>query len=501
MQGKAGSLWIDYSKNRITEQTLKYLIEFAKEMKVEEQIQAMFRGDKINITENRSVLHIATRRITDEPVYLNGSDIMPEVRTVRGKMLRKADQIRNGVWKGFGGKPLKNIVNIGIGGSDLGPDMVCEALKHYTANHLSLFFVSNVDGTHISETLKKLNPDETLFLIASKTFTTQETMTNAHTARRWILDHFKETTCVSNHFIALSTNTDAVQKFGIAPQNMFPFWDWVGGRFSLSSSIGMSIAIALGSKGFLQLLKGHQDVDDHLRNTPLEQNMPVILALLGFWYNNFFGSQTHAIIPYDQYLHRLPAHIQQIDMESNGKSVDRNGNPVSWQTGQIIWGEPGTNSQHAFFQLIHQGTKIISSDFIGFVQSLNPTGNHHRILMANFFAQQEALAFGKTKQACIAEGVPETLLPYKTFEGNRPVTCLMAEKLTPQTLGNLIALYEQKTFVQGLLWNVFSFDQWGVELGKVLAKKINKELTDNQIDTLAHDTSTTQQLTRFLEQS
>ena len=492
------SLWVDYSKNRVTHETLDLLVQLAEELDLKEQIRAMFRGERINETENRSVLHVALRRLSGESIFIEGEDILPMIQKARTKMLDCSEKIRNGEWRGHTGKRIRHVINIGIGGSDLGPNMVCEALKHYSSPELKVHFVSNVDGTHLVETLKNLNPEECLFIIASKTFTTQETMTNAYSARTWLLGELKSEAAIEKHFVALSTNTKAVTEFGISEKNMFEFWDWVGGRYSLTSSIGMPIAVAIGRENFLGLLQGHQEIDDHFLNAPLRENLPVTMGLIGFWYTNFFGTETQALIPYDQYLHRFAAHLQQLDMESNGKSVDRNGARLTYQSGPIIWGEPGTNSQHAFFQLIHQGTRLIPVDFIGFARSLNPIGDHHAKLMANFFAQQEALAFGKTIEECQTEGVPEDLLPFKEFEGNRPVTCIMARELTPKVLGNLIALYEQKIFVQGILWNVFSYDQWGVELGKVLAKKVLQEIQSGRIDRKAHDSSTAAQLDYFL---
>jgi glucose-6-phosphate isomerase len=485
-----GNLYFDFSKNRIDSETFSLLMQLARSRHLKDEIEAMFTGAKINRTEDRAVLHTALRNRDKVAVTYGGKNIMPQIQKVLDKMAQTSQQIRDGQWLGFSGKPMKHIVNIGIGGSDLGPLMVTRALKFYSAPHLSFHFVSNVDGTDITETLKELNPEETLFIIASKTFTTQETMTNAQTARHWILDHFKSNKATAKHFLALSTNTQPVVEFGIDPGNMFEFWDWVGGRYSLTSAIGLSIMIAIGSEGFFDLLEGFCAMDNHFRSAPFEKNIPVIMALLGIWYRNFFNAQSHAILPYDHYLSRFPAYFQQGDMESNGKSVDRDGVPVDYQTGPIIWGEPGTNGQHAFFQLIHQGTSLIPCDFIGFAQSLNPTGDHHQKLMANFFAQTEALAFGKTKTELINEGVPEHLIPYKTFTGNKPTNSILVRRLTPFTLGQLIAMYEQKIFVQGIIWNIFSFDQWGVELGKVLAKGILPELDINHKDSLSHDSST-----------
>jgi len=485
-------IFFDYSKNRITEDTMKYLLELTDVCDLRDQIERMFQGKKINQTENRPVLHTALRNISKKPVIVDGKDVMPDIFSVLERMKILSDRIRTGDFKGFTGKPVKNVVNIGIGGSDLGPVMVTEALKFYSKRELDLYFVSNVDGTHITETLRDLDPAETFFIIASKTFTTQETMTNAQTAKQWLLDSSGSNDSIALHFSALSTNVKAVSDFGIDPENMFEFWDWVGGRYSLASSIGLSIMISIGYDNFMELLSGFNDMDDHFRNTPFERNIPVIMALLGIWYNNNFDAQTHAILPYDQYMHRFPAYFQQADMESNGKSVDRQGKMVDYQTGPVIWGEPGTNGQHAFYQLLHQGTKLIPADFIGFSSSLNLTGDHHRKLMSNFFAQTEALAFGKNEEEVRAEGVPEELVPHKTFSGNNPTNTIMAKKLTPRILGKLVAMYEHKIFTQGVIWNIFSFDQWGVELGKVLAKKIFVELDDEYTVQPDHDSSTNQ---------
>jgi len=495
-----GEIYLDYAKNLIEPKTVDLLLQLAESRNLKEEIERMFRGEPINVTEKRAVLHIALRNLSNSPIYVDQKDVMPEVTAVLEKMKDTAGRIRSGEWLGFTGKKIKNIVNIGIGGSDLGPKMVCEALKFYADSGQRLFFVSNVDGTDITETLKELDAAETLFIIASKTFTTQETMTNAHTAREWLLGKLQNKAAVAAHFIALSTNEQGVVQFGIAKENIFTFWDWVGGRYSLTGAIGLSIMIALGAENFIELLQGFHTMDNHFREAAFEKNMPIILALLGIWYNNFLGAHTHALLPYDQYLHRFPAYFQQGDMESNGKSVDREGRPVNHQTGPIIWGEPGTNGQHAFYQLIHQGTKLIPCDFIGFVHSLNPRGDHHRKLMANFFAQTEALAFGKTAGQLKAEGVVDDLIPYKSFSGNRPTNSILVKKLTPRSLGKLIALYEHKIFVQGIIWNIFSFDQWGVELGKVLAKKILPELEPEAALPQAHDSSTTA-LIRFFKES
>lgn len=488
----------DYSKNRITEQTLALLFELAKETKLKEAIKAMFSGELINQTENRSVLHTALRYFGKEAIKSQGKDVMPEVRKVQKKMKAFSEAVHNGKHVGYTGKKIKSIVNIGIGGSDLGPFMVTEALKPYTINGIEAFFVSNVDGTQISEVLKKINPETTLFLIASKTFTTQETMTNAHTARDWFLKKAKDKKHVSKHFVALSTNEAEVKKFGIDTKNMFEFWDWVGGRYSLWSAIGLSIVLTIGYDNFEDLLKGAHNVDEHFRTTPFQKNIPVIMALVGIWYTNFFGTQTEAILPYDQYLHRFPAYFQQGNMESNGKSVDRNGKKVTWATGPIIWGEPGTNGQHAFYQLIHQGTEIIPCDFIAPAQTHNPIGDHHEKLLSNFFAQTEALMNGKTlkeakdelKKSGLSKAAIDKLAPFKVFEGNKPTNSFLLKKITPFTLGQLIAFYEHKIFVQGVIWDIYSFDQWGVELGKQLASKILPALKTDEPVT-GHDSSTT----------
>ncbi len=482
-------LVFDYSKNIITTETMEMLQGLATECGLPEAIKAMFSGEKINATENRAVLHTALRNFGPEPVLADGKDVMPDVRAVLAQMKAFCEQVHSGSWKGYTGKPIKYIVNIGIGGSDLGPVMVTEALKPYWVEGMQAYFVSNVDGTHIAETLKKVTPDETLFLIASKTFTTQETMTNAHTARNWFLEHAKDEAMVAKHFAALSTNEKAVVAFGIAPENMFGFWDWVGGRYSLWSAIGLSIALTIGYDNFEDLLKGAYNIDRHFATAPMEQNIPVIMALLGIWYVNFMGASSEAILPYDQYMHRFAAYFQQGNMESNGKTTDRNGKRVTYLTGPIIWGEPGTNGQHAFYQLIHQGTQLIPCDFIAPAQSHNPISDHHQKLLSNFFAQTEALMNGKTAEECRAEGVAESLVPFKVFEGNRPTNSILVKKVTPFVLGELIALYEHKIFAQGAIWNIYSFDQWGVELGKQLANKILPELMNKQ-PVSSHDAST-----------
>ena len=488
---------VDFSKNRITDETFKLLIELAQEIDLEDAITKMFAGDRINATENRPVLHIALRNRINQPIYVDGVDVMPEVNAVLRKMETFCSRVTGGQWQGYTGKPIADIVNIGIGGSDLGPVMVTEALKHYRHSHIQVHYVSNVDATHIVETLKGLNPETTLFMIASKTFTTQETMTNALTARRWFLGQAEDERHVAKHFVALSTNADKVAEFGIDTNNMFGFWDWVGGRYSLWSAIGLSIACYIGFDNFSKLLQGAHAMDQHFRETPFETNIPVILALIGIWYTNFFGAQSEAILPYDQYLHRFPAYFQQGNMESNGKSINRSGDRVDYQTGPVIWGEPGTNGQHAFYQLIHQGTQLIPADFLAPAISHNPTGDHHRKLLSNFFAQTEALMRGKSEKNVVEEMSAagksskeiQKILQHKVFEGNKPTNSILFRKLTPETLGSLIAMYEHKIFVQGVIWNIFSFDQWGVELGKQMANQILPELMDIQ-PVKTHDAST-----------
>jgi glucose-6-phosphate isomerase len=487
---------LDYSKNRISDQTIALLLQLAKECSLNDAIAAMFSGEVINATEGRPVLHVALRNRSNTPIYVEGKDVMPDVNKVLQQMKEFSDAIISGNWKGYTGKAITDVVNIGIGGSDLGPVMVTEALKAYKS-HLDLHFVSNVDGTHIAETLKTLNPETTLFLIASKTFTTQETMANAHSARDWFIAGGGADEDVAKHFAALSTNAAGVAKFGIDTKNMFEFWDWVGGRYSLWSAIGLSICLGIGYDNFVELLSGAHAMDNHFKSTEHDQNLPVILALVGIWYNNFFEAETNAILPYDQYMHRFSAYFQQGDMESNGKHVDRNGNIVDYSTGPIIWGEPGTNGQHAFYQLIHQGTKIIPCDFIAPAQTHNPLGEHHAMLLSNFFAQTEALMNGKTREEVEAELKAagksaeeiEKLAPFKEFDGNRPTNSILVKKITPYTLGALIAMYEHKIFVQGIIWNIYSFDQWGVELGKQLAGKILPELRNDDVIT-SHDAST-----------
>lgn len=473
-----GDAWFDYSKNIITEKTLQLLLQLAEECGLKEAIEAMFTGEKINATENRAVLHTALRNFSGKPLILDGEDIMPGIQKVQAQMRDFCKRLHSGEWKGFSGKKIKYIVNIGIGGSDLGPVMVTEALKPYWVEGIQPYFVSNVDGTHIAETLKKVTADETIFLIASKTFTTQETMTNAHSAREWFLQHGGTEETVARHFVALSTNTTEVEKFGIDAANMFVFWDWVGGRYSLWSAIGLSIAASIGYDHFEELLKGAANTDHHFRTAAFDKNIPVLMALIGIWYRNFYKTETEAILPYDQYMHRFAAYFQQGNMESNGKYIDRNGEKVAYETGPVIWGEPGTNGQHAFYQLIHQGTPMIPCDFIAPAQTHNPIGDHHAKLLSNFFAQTEALMKGTGNDN-----------PFRVFEGNRPTNSFLVKKITPFMLGQLIALYEHKIFVQGVIWNIYSFDQWGVELGKVLANKILPELEEN-VTISSHDTST-----------
>ncbi|ERF79236.1 glucose-6-phosphate isomerase [Gallibacterium anatis] len=487
---------VDFSKNRFTDETLTLLRQLIDETAVKEAIESMFSGEKINCTENRAVLHTALRNRSNTPVYVDGKDVMPEVNAVLAKMKSFCESVISGEWKGYSGKAITDVINIGIGGSDLGPYMVTEALRPYK-NHLTMHFVSNVDGTHIAETLKKVDPETTLVLVASKTFTTQETMTNAHSAREWFLAKAKDEAHIAKHFAALSTNAKAVAEFGIDTDNMFEFWDWVGGRYSLWSAIGLSIALSIGFDNFEALLSGAHEMDKHFRNTAVEKNIPMTLALIGLWNTNFLGAQTEAILPYDQYMHRFAAYFQQGNMESNGKYVDRNGNPVDYQTGPIIWGEPGTNGQHAFYQLIHQGTTLIPCDFIAPAKTHNPLGDHHLKLLSNFFAQTEALAFGKTKEEVEAEFVKagknladvQHIVPFKVFTGNKPTNSILVSEITPFTLGALIAMYEHKIFVQGVIFNIFTFDQWGVELGKQLANRILPELVGNE-KVSSHDSST-----------
>ena len=492
---EAEGLFLDYSKNRITAETMSLLLDLARESGLEQKREAMFTGAKINLTEDRSVLHVALRAPKTEKILSDGLDVVPEVHATLDKMAGFANKVRSGEWKGFTGKRVRNVVNIGIGGSDLGPVMAYEALRHYSARDINCRFVSNVDGTDFAEATHDLKADETLFIVSSKTFTTLETMTNAKSARDWTLKSLKDDKAIASHFVAVSTNAAEVSKFGIDTANMFGFWDWVGGRYSMDSAIGLSSMIAIGPDNFHAMLKGFHAMDKHFRTAPLEKNLPVLMGLLVVWYNNFFNAQTVAVLPYDQYLKRFPAYLQQLTMESNGKSITIDGSHVNYQTGAIYWGEPGTNGQHSFYQLIHQGTKVIPCDFIGFAQSLNPEGDHHDILTANLFAQAEALAFGKTAAEVKAQGTPDSLVPHKTFEGNHPSNMILAKHLTPEMLGKLIALYEHNVFTQGAVWQIDSFDQWGVELGKVLAMKIVPELKSSSA--LTHDSSTNALIERY----
>jgi glucose-6-phosphate isomerase len=494
---EAAGLYFDYSKHRITDETLRLLINLAEESGLRERIDAMFSGEKINVTEDRAVLHVALRAPRDQSILVDGENVVPAVHAVLDKMSRFAQRVRSGEWTGQTGKPIRNVVNVGIGGSDLGPVMAYEALKSYSARHMTFRFVSNVDGTDFAEATHDLDPAETLFIISSKSFTTQETMTNAHTARDWVLAALGDDAAVAKHFVAVSTNADEVSAFGIDTDNMFEFWDWVGGRYSMDSAIGISTMLAIGPDNFRAMLAGFHAMDEHFRTAPFERNLPVLMGLLAIWYNNFFGAETVAVLPYEQYLKRFPAYLQQLTMESNGKWVTVDGATVSYQTGPIYWGEPGTNGQHSFYQLIHQGTKLIPCDFIGFAQTLNPLGRHHDLLMANLFAQTEALAFGKTADEVAAEGTEEWLVPHRTFPGNRPSSTILAERLTPEILGKLVALYEHSVFTQGAIWQIDSFDQWGVELGKVLAQRIIPELESRDEPALEHDSSTNTLIRRY----
>jgi glucose-6-phosphate isomerase len=500
---EALGLYFDFSKHRLTAETLQLLVNLVTDCGLRERIDAMFRGEKINLTEDRAVLHIALRAPRDTQIFVDGKDVVPEVHAVLDKMTEFANRVRSGEWQGYTGKRIRTIVNIGIGGSDLGPVMAYEALRHYSTRDLTFRFVSNVDGTDFAEATRDLDAAETLFIVSSKTFTTQETMTNAHTARAWTLAALKDEQAIAKHFVAVSTNADAVAKFGIdtglssGRDNMFGFWDWVGGRYSLDSAIGLSTMIAIGPENYRSLLAGFHAMDEHFRTAPFEQNLPVLMGLLAVWYNNFFDAQTCAVLPYDQYLKRFPAYLQQLIMESNGKRVTRAGQAVDYQTSAIYWGEPGTNGQHSFYQLIHQGTKLIPCDFIGFARSLNPIGDHHDLLMSNVFAQAEALAFGKTAEEVQAEGTPDRLVPHRTFEGNRPSTVILADQLTPEILGKLIALYEHSTFTQSVIWDINAFDQWGVELGKALAQRIIPELKNEAAPDLKHDSSTNTLIRRY----
>jgi glucose-6-phosphate isomerase len=495
---EARGIFLDYSKNRITIETLRLLIQLAEESGLKERIDAMFRGEKINITEKRAVLHVALRAPNGESILVDGEDVVPGVHAVLEKMANFANRVRSGAWKGHTGKRIRNVINIGIGGSDLGPVMAYEALKYYSQRDITFRFVSNVDGTDFAEAVRDINADETLFLVASKTFTTLETMTNAHSARDWSLAGLGgDEKAVAKHFVAISTNGNEVAKFGIDTANMFEFWDWVGGRYSMDSAIGLSTMLAIGPENFRAMLDGFHQMDEHFRTTPFASNLPVLMGLLTVWYTDFFDAQTMAVLPYEQYLKRFPAYLQQLTMESNGKHVTLEGTRVTTETGPIYWGEPGTNGQHSFYQLIHQGTRLIPCDFIGFYKTLNPLGGHHDMLMANVFAQAEALAFGKTAEEVKAEGTPEWLVPHRVFEGNRPSNTILAEKLTPEVLGKLIALYEHVVFTQGTIWSIDSFDQWGVELGKVLAQRIIGELESPTEPALTHDTSTAALIRRY----
>jgi glucose-6-phosphate isomerase len=494
---EALGLHFDYSKNRINQETLRLLLELAEQCQLRERIDAMFRGDKINFTENRAVLHTALRAPRNQSIRVDSQDVVPKVHEVLDRMSEFVRTVRAGAWIGHTGKPIRNIVNLGIGGSDLGPVMAYEALRHYSLRDLTFRFISNVDATDFAEQTLDLQPEETLFIVASKTFTTQETMTNAHTARTWVLDTLRDEAAIARHFVAVSTNASEVRKFGIDTQNMFGFWDWVGGRYSMDSAIGLSIMVAIGPENFQEMLAGFYAMDQHFHTAPFNRNLPVLLGLLSVWYNNFFGAQTCAVLPYDQYLKRFPAYLQQLTMESNGKRVSLDGKPVRYETSPIFWGEPGTNGQHSFYQLIHQGTKLVPCDFIAFCRSLNPLGKHHDMLMANVFAQAEALAFGKTREQVKAEGSPQWLVPHRTFEGNRPSNLILAEQLTPGILGKLVALYEHSVFTQGAIWNINPFDQWGVELGKALANRILPELASVDEPVLQHDSSTNALISRY----
>ena len=502
MTAEAVGIYLDYSKNRVTDETLGLLRDLAEQSGLRERIDAMFAGQKINVTEDRAVLHVALRAPKSESIKVDGMDVVPGVHEVLGRMGELAERIRAGRFLGHTGKPIRNIVNVGIGGSDLGPVMAYEALRHYSKRELTFRFVSNVDGTDFAEATRDLDAAETLFIISSKTFTTLETMTNAATARQWVLDELGDKSAIAKHFVAVSTNTEAVEAFGIDVMNMFGFWDWVGGRYSMDSAIGLSTMIAVGAQGFAEMLAGFHAMDEHFRTAPFEENLPVLLGLLTVWYTDFFGTQTQAVLPYDQYLKRFPAYLQQLTMESNGKHVTLTGQTVDYATGPVYWGEPGTNGQHSFYQLIHQGTELIPCDFIGFAHSLNPLpaasgGSHHDLLTANVFAQTEALAFGKTAGQVAAEGTPDWLVPHRVFEGNRPSNTLLLDRLTPRALGALVALYEHSVFVQGTVWSVNSFDQWGVELGKVLAKKVADQLSSTEEPELSHDSSTNALIRRY----
>jgi len=494
---EAGDLYLDYSKNLVTRETLGMLVALAERAGLRGRIDAMFAGQRINVTEDRAVLHVALRAPRDQLIEMDGENVVPLVHSVLDKMAGFAERVRSGKWKGHTGKPIRNVVNIGIGGSDLGPAMAYEALQDFSDRSMTFRFVSNVDGTDVFEATRDLDPEESLFIVSSKTFTTIETLTNARTARDWLLSKLGTPKAVARHFVAVSTNAERVAEFGIDTANMFELWDWVGGRYSYDSAIGLSLMIAIGPQSFRDMLAGFRQMDEHFRTAPFGRNLPVLLGLLGVWYGNFFGAETHAILPYSQHLAKLPAYLQQLDMESNGKSVDLDGNPVDYQTGPIVWGTPGTNGQHAYYQLIHQGTKLIPCDFIGFVQPSHSVGDHHDLLMANFFAQTEALAFGKTREDVEAEGVSPAQVSHRTFRGNHPTNTILATKLTPRVLGQLVALYEHKVFTQGTIWRINSFDQWGVELGKVLANRIVPELESDEEPNLAHDSSTNALIRRY----
>jgi len=497
LTAEAAGLYLDYSKNRVTDETMALLLQLAEQSGLLGRIDAMFGGEAINVSEQRAVLHVALRAPRDAVILHEGRNVVPDVHEVLDRMAAFATKIRDGSWKGHTGQPIRNVINVGIGGSDLGPVMAYEALRHYSARDLTFRFVSNVDGTDFAEAVIDLDPAETLFIISSKTFTTLETMTNAHTARDWLLAGLKDESAIAKHFVAVSTNAGEVTKFGIDTANMFGFWDWVGGRYSMDSAIGLSTMIAIGADGFRDMLAGFHEIDEHFRTAPFAQNLPVLMGLLSLWYNDFFDAQTVAVLPYEQYLKRFPAYLQQLTMESNGKHVTLDGARVDYDTGPIYWGEPGTNGQHSFYQLIHQGTRLIPADFIAFARTLNPLGDHHDILLANVFAQTEALAFGKTAEQVKAEGTPDWLVPHRVFEGNRPSNTLLLEELTPAALGKLVALYEHSVFVQGVIWNIDSFDQWGVELGKVLAVKIIPELKAAAEPELKHDSSTNTLIKRY----
>jgi len=499
MTAAGAGLFLDYSKNRVTDDTLMLLLQLAEESDLKGRIDAMFRGEKINVTENRAALHVALRAPRGATFIVDGENVVPQVHVVLDQMTEFTRRVRQREWKGYTGKPIRNIVNIGIGGSDLGPAMAYEALKYYSDRTMTFRFISNIDGTDFSEATRDLDPAETLFIVASKTFTTLETMTNARTAREWVLNGLGgDPVAVTRHFVAVSTNAARVLEFGIDPANMFGFWDWVGGRYSMDSAIGLSTMLAIGPENFRSLLNGFYQMDEHFRSVPFAHNLPVLLGLLSVWYNNFFGAETVAVLPYDHYLRRFPAYLQQLAMESNGKRVTRSGSAVNYQTGPIYWGEPGTNGQHSFYQLLHQGTRLIPCDFIAFFESLNPIGRHHPMLLANVFAQAEALAFGKTAAQCRDEGVPAWLVPHRVFDGNRPSNIILAQRLTPETLGNLVALYEHCVFTQGVIWDINSFDQWGVELGKALAERIIRELESDEEPLSSHDSSTSMLIRLYL---